>query len=115
MSQVLVRPIEIIDFLSYQLILIRVDWHTARCEKVFYKEVAGTFGTSQRALGGRELTAIQGECEKHCWPHLNALVVTKKKRLPGEAYQPFHHPVTKSEFEQIKQEICDFDWTDKHL
>ena len=87
----------------------------ARCEKVFYKAVAETFGTSERALGGRELTAIQGECKKHCWPHLNALVVTKKKRLPGDAYQPFNHPVTKSEFEQINQEICDFDWTDKHL
>ena len=87
----------------------------ARCETVFYKEVADEFGTSERALGGRELTAIQCECDKHGWPHLNVLVVARKNGLPGSGYQPFKHLITRSEFEKKKLEVCDYDWTDKHL
>ena len=87
----------------------------ARCETVAYSVVAHEFGTSERALGGRELKAIWDECDDRRWPHLNALVVTMRDGLPGIGYTPNDHPVDEDEFELIMQCICNFDWTDKHL
>ena len=87
----------------------------ARREIVLYSEVAGDIGGNQRNLGRRELAVIWQVCESRTWPHLNALVVSVINGLPGKGYTPNGKPVDAVEFEQIRQEIYDFDWTDKHL
>ena len=87
----------------------------ARCDVVFYSEVANEIGGSAQSSGGRELTAIQRECNDRGWPHLNALVVRKKDGLPGDGYKPDGKALSKDEFRLVKQEIYDSDWTDKHL
>ncbi len=87
----------------------------ARAETVSYEKVTDDVGGNPRTVGGRELTAIQLECDKRGWPHLNALVVAMKTGLPGNAYQPNHHPVAPDEFKRISDSVCAEDWTDKHL
>ena len=86
-----------------------------RRDIVWYSDVADDAGGNRLSLGGRELSAIWRICQDRAWPHLNALVVRVINGLPGEGYTPNGSPVTADEFRTIKQEIYDFDWTDKHL
>ena len=87
----------------------------AKCETVIYSQVQFDVGGHKQSMGKYELSEIQRICDDRSWPHLNALVVAKKNNLPGDAYKPCGHSVIKIEFEKIKQEVCEFDWTDKHL
>lgn len=87
----------------------------ARREIVLYSNVADDVGGNRRNLGGRELAEIWRICKNRNWPHLNALAVGLVRGLPGEGYTPNGMPVDADEYELIRQEIYDFDWTDKHL
>lgn len=82
---------------------------------VTYGTVAKDVGGSPQSLGGRELTAIQEECDKRCWPHLSALVVGKRTGIPGSGYNRNGHAVDDAQFKEIKQEIFGFSWSDKHI
>ena len=86
-----------------------------RRDYVWYSDIADDIGGNRRNLGARELAAIWRVCEGRGWPHLNALVLSVVTKLPGQLYTPHGKPVTTNEYEQMTQEIYDFDWTDKHL
>lgn len=86
-----------------------------RGQIVFYSTVASDVGGSRRSMGSRELAAIHRECEKHGWPPLNVLVVGKVDGLPGYGYTVDGHPMDEDEFEELKQEVCNFNWSDKFL
>ena len=76
---------------------------------VTYGQVANDVGGMAWGLG-QNLGVIWEFCTANGHPHLNAMVVNSDTGLPGEAYTPNGHAVTRSEWEQIMNSIRIYPW-----
>ena len=76
---------------------------------ITYGELADTIDTHHRVLP-RALGLLWRWCEKKGYPHINALVVNKITKVPGEGYQPENRPTTMEELNALWKEIHKFDW-----
>ena len=66
---------------------ILVGSATARCT-ILYSEIADEIDISAYFVLPRALGHIWSWCDDFGYPHINALVVSKRTGIPGPGYQP---------------------------
>ena len=77
---------------------------------VTYTEVGDKVGLIARAVSNPHLYYIGGECSRRKLPRLDALVVLKSDRLPGEGFKGGVR-VTKEEHNAIVSKVFTHDWS----
>lgn len=83
---------------------------------ITYKEVGQAVKLHWRQIPTR-LYSIWQWCENKQppLPHLNAIAVNGKTKLPGAGYTPHNHPLSQTEFEQVKRQVFAYDWDKVHF
>ena len=77
---------------------------------VTYTEVGDKVGLIARAVSNPHLYYIGGECSRRKLPRLDALVVLKSDRLPGEGFKGGVR-VTREEHNAMVSKVFAFDWS----
>ena len=75
-----------------------------------YKDISSAVHLHWRTQIPLRLYAIWQWCENKHIPHLNAIVVNKKSKLPGKGYTPNGQQLTKTTFPLVRDNIFNFDW-----
>lgn len=83
----------------------------AKAQKTLtYGDIERQTGYSAFYVVPRVLGWLWRWCEKNGYPHINAIVVSKRTGLPGQGYTPQGKSLTHTQFEATKSEVFSFPW-----